>query len=152
MTALLGVSVAAIATAAAGLLATLVTWFRTRRVLIRAENETKQATANVLERGVEIDLLRGPQSRIDATETRALSTLIEALADVPEAVIQVGSVLLIKAADRVLARSLTVKELRYLEQHKDLLQSTSAILAAFDDPATPFSQHSSISGNIEQGQ
>jgi hypothetical protein len=147
MSALLSASVAAIATAAVGLLATLVTWFRARRVLIRAEDETRIGTASVLERAVDIDLLRGPQSRIDAAEARALSTLIEALANVPEAVIQVGSVMLIKAADKIIARSLTVRELRYLEQHKDLLRSPSAMLAAFDDPATPFSQHSSTSGN-----
>jgi hypothetical protein len=139
MSVLLSVSVSAIATASLGMLVTLITWFRTRQIVLRAEAETRVSTKAHLNRAVEVDLLRGPQSRIDTAEAKALSEVIDAIGNTAEAVIQIGSIVLLKTGGTVIARSLNVRELRYLEQHKDLLQRPAAMLEAFDDPATPFS-------------
>jgi hypothetical protein len=140
-------SIGALLTGAIGALATLINWFRARQVLIRAQQNSVSSTEVPLP-DTSFDLLRGPQSRIDAVETEAVAAMINSLKNVPEAVVQVGSILLIKTDGTVVARSLSVKELRYLETHRALLKNPQAILGALNDPGTPFSGRPSVTSRI----
>jgi hypothetical protein len=133
------ISVATVATAGVGLLATLFAWSRTRRTLQQAEKQTKESAKDIPVNPIAVDLLQGPQSRIDAAQPKALSALVAALEDTPNAVVQVGSELLIKSNGVVTVWSLTTKELRYLANHKQLLRDPESILSAINNPNTPFS-------------
>jgi hypothetical protein len=72
-------------------------------------------------------LLRG-QAQIDAAQGAAVAQLITSLENTPDAIIQIGSVLLVKADGVLAVRNLTQIELAHLERHPDLFRSPAAIL------------------------
>jgi hypothetical protein len=85
-----------------------------------------------LERAVQLQGLGQPQADIDAKQAGAVAELMKALADVPNAALQVGSILLIKlTSDKgptVQVRTLTQQELIHLENNQNLLNSPADLL------------------------
>ncbi len=85
-----------------------------------------------VERALELKGLGQPQSDIDKKQSQAVANLIKATKDVPNAAIQVGSILLVKisATDgpAIQVRTLTQRELIQLENNQKLLSSPADIL------------------------
>lgn len=137
MSAAIDLAIGTIAVAIAGAIATLASWFRERRTAIHAEEATRASTSRYGTK-VDIDLLNGPQSRLDEAQADAVSKLLVALNNTPEAVIQIGEVILVKHGGRTLARSLSGRELRYLERNRKLLENPAEAFAALGEMGTPF--------------
>ena len=131
--------VIAILGGALGMLVTLFAWARTRVTLRRAEKKTQEDARSVLDEDIKIDLVRGPQENIDARQADAVAEVLRALQETDNAVLQIGTILVIKVNGSVNVRELTTKELRYLERHQELMRSPEAMLTALTDPNTPFS-------------
>jgi hypothetical protein len=75
------------------------------------------------ERALEIQTLHIPQAQIDAMQADAAAKLIAALGPTPNAIVQIGSVLLVKVDGTPIVRNLTQTELSYLEHNKHLYKS-----------------------------
>ena len=75
------------------------------------------------ERALEIQTLHIPQAQIDAMQADAAAKLIGALGPTPNAIVQIGSVLLVKVDGTPIVRNLTQVELSYLEHNKHLYKS-----------------------------
>lgn len=128
---------AGIGAAAIGLLVTLFEWARARRTLLRAETAHESAKALIGDEA-NINLLQGPQERIDVEQAKAVSQLLQALGDTSEAVVRIGTNLVVKSGGRTFVRNLNTKELRYLDKNPQLGQSPDLIISAMNDPEGPF--------------
>ena len=85
-----------------------------------------------VERGVELHLLHKKQAEIDSLQAEAVARLLTALESTPSALIQIGSVLLVKVDGVPAVRNLTQQELRYLERNPGLLRNPAKIFDALD--------------------
>jgi hypothetical protein len=93
------------------------------------------------ERALEIQALHIPQAQIDAMQADAAAKLIAAFDPVPNALVQIGSVLLLKVDGTPIVRNLTQIELSYLEHNKHLYRSpkdTLEELGGVSEDATRF--------------
>jgi hypothetical protein len=135
-------SVLGVLAGAVGMLVTLFVWARERVTLRHAEEATRENTKSFLPQDIDIDLIRGPQEDIDARQAVAVSELLRALAHTNNAVVQVGTILVVKVDGRVLVQELPTKGLRYLERHPELKRNPEAMLTALNDPSAPFSSSS----------
>jgi Fis family transcriptional regulator len=82
---------------------------------------------------IELELLSKRQAQVDKAEAEALVLLIKSLAPVKNAVLQVGSLLMVKStdpsnSDSLIAKTLTTRELNYLNANQHLLMQPSRIL------------------------
>jgi hypothetical protein len=75
------------------------------------------------ERALEMQALHIPQAQIDAMQADAAAKLIAALEATPSALVQIGSVFLLKVDGTPIVRNLTQMELSYLEHNKHLYRS-----------------------------
>lgn len=99
-----------------------------------------------LERAAEVQLLALPESQANQQNAVGMAALIESIKDERAAVIQVGSLLLVKvpsgADDSVLmCKTLTAKQMLHLERNPGLLRQPVEIVAALasveDDQESP---------------
>ncbi|WP_336213591.1 hypothetical protein [Nonomuraea sp. LPB2021202275-12-8] len=117
-------------------------WFR--RFRLKAKNLAMSADAKEiaeeLRRAAELRALHGVQAQNDGVQAQAAATLIQALDGTEQAVVLVGSVLVIKDAGRLAVRTLTQRQLIYLERSTDMTQPSRVLEAlerygaAADDP------------------
>jgi|CXWL01.1.fsa_nt_gi hypothetical protein len=109
---------------------------RTKALLGRDEVRRRLETA---ERAVEAKYLDKPQAEANSLQAAAAASLIGALATVPNACVQVGTLLLVKATgpdgkSAVVARTLTADELKRLEEQQSILKQPEAILEFLQAP------------------
>lgn len=132
-----------------GALISLLVWFRERNVVARSKRRSEEMMQGLIgsERAADILNIEGDE---DVKLTEAMTVLIGSLADTSQAVIQIGSIILIKDSGKVTIRSLKPRELRYLERHPHLFESPSVMLHALDDPTTPFGRQSQ--GSLSYGR
>jgi len=88
-------------------------------------------------RAVEMKTLLSQQAGIDAAQGDALAKLISALAAEDTAVIQMGSMLLVKAKGIVMARNLTQLEMTQLERDPALMRDPDTIIQQLRDAGSP---------------
>lgn len=93
-----------------------------------------------VERGIELHLVHKQQAEIDSMQGDAVAKLLTALEHTPDALVQIGSVLLIKVDGVPAVRNLTQVELRYLEHNPRLLKSPATILEALQAVDEPTGQ------------
>lgn len=85
------------------------------------------------ERAAELKYLDKPQAEANKSQAEAASSLISALKETNNACVQAGSLLIVKATSAdgnscVLARTLTLTELKWLEENQALLRDPQQIL------------------------
>jgi hypothetical protein len=95
--------------------------------------ERVQKRMTKVEQAIQTNYLDKPQAEANAHQAEAVSSLVNALKEVPDACIQVGSLLMVKitGADgkpMVLARTLTAQELKLLEENQPMLRCPDRIL------------------------
>lgn len=81
-----------------------------------------------LQRAVELQGLDMPQSEVDLNQAEAVSRLLASLDSESDALIQVGSVFLVKVEGKVIVRNLTQIELSYFNRHPALFQDPAKAL------------------------
>lgn len=81
-----------------------------------------------VERALELQTMHRAQAEIDAAQGDAVAKLITSLAGSPNAIIQIGSVLLIKVDGVPVVRNLTRLELAHLEQNPALFRDPAGAL------------------------
>jgi hypothetical protein len=98
-----------------------------------------------VERSIELQVLHKHQAEIDSMQGDAVAKLLTALEHTPDALVQIGSVLLLKIDGVPAVRNLTQVELQHLEHNPKLLKSPATILEALqavDEPAELVDQDS----------
>lgn len=107
-------------------------WYRDFIALSRRALTSRELGEQLLkvERGIELQLLHKQQAEIDSMQGDAVAKLLTALEHTPDALVQIGSVLLVKVDGVPSVRNLTQVELRHLEHNPRLLTSPATILDA----------------------
>jgi hypothetical protein len=106
-------------------------WFaKSKDVITQPEVVEKLQKA---ERALELYTLQRYQSTVDKEQAEAAGAVLKSLDNIPNAVCQIGSILIIKITDdftgtRVYSRTLSAQEMIYLERNQHLLQSPEKIL------------------------
>ncbi|MBO3744876.1 cold-shock protein [Streptosporangiaceae bacterium NEAU-GS5] len=120
-------------------------WFKrlVARVRYEAADTGLEGIGRKAIRAAELAQVDKRQAEVNATNLDAVANLIDKLEKTTAAVIQIGSVLLVKTHQGVLIRELTLDELRYLEANPRLLHSPTDAAKAFD--------HYQASSAIEDG-
>jgi anti-anti-sigma factor len=106
-------------------------WFREFLLKARKHGKTALPVENQLDklvRTIELQALHRPQAEIDAAQGDAVAKLIIALDQTPRAVVQVGSVLLVKVDSNIVVRNLTQLELAHWERNPALFRDPDAAL------------------------
>jgi hypothetical protein len=109
-------------------------WYRRLAGWMRG---TSQSAVGVdLARAMDIQLVGRYQAGIDAATSDAVATLLAALEKTPGAVIQAGSVLLVKYDSVVVVRQLTPLEMVYWHRNPSLFKDPSQALNALQQAAS----------------
>jgi anti-anti-sigma factor len=114
-------------------------WFREFILKARKHGKTAPPVEDQLAklvRTIEMQALHRPQAEIDAAQGDAVAKLIIALDQTPRAVVQVGSVLLVKVDCNVVVRNLTQLELAHWERNPALFRNPEAALNELQRAAT----------------
>lgn len=104
-------------------------WFRELLVHVRRSGAMSEQLAK-LERAVDMQTHLRAQAQIDASQGDAVAKLITSLEKTPNAVIQIGSVLLVKVGDDLAVRNLTQRELAIYERKPTLFRNPAQALEA----------------------
>lgn len=108
-----------------------------KRLLLRTKgfftHDEVQKRLRTAEQALEATYLDKPQAEANHLQAGAAAQLITALGSTPNACVQVGSLLLVKATDgegkcAVIARTLTAEELRRIEENQAILKRPEEIL------------------------
>jgi hypothetical protein len=101
-----------------------------QRIRAWARTDDAHRLAADLRRAAELRALDAAQAAVNAQQSDAVCRLIESLATAKseEAVIQIGSLLLIKVDGCVSVRELTSQEIHYLRSRPQLIQKPRALL------------------------
>ena len=83
-------------------------------------------------RALDLALLHKKQAEVDKMLADAASGLIKSLENVDDAKIQMGSLLIMKHKGKIIVRSLSQKELEYLEGNQELLKNTPELLSELE--------------------
>jgi len=119
-------------------------WFR--EFLLRLRNSgqlpTKEEQFVKLARTLDLHLLHKPQAEIDTAEANAVAALIQSLQHTPRAIVQAGSVLMVKVDEALVVRNLTQLELAHWERNPALFSDPASALkelqrASSDSQAAP---------------
>lgn len=94
-------------------------WFQRLALRIRSAVREPGFTERLatLERALEIQLVDKPQSQVNAADGGAVAALITALDKTDNAMITIGTILLVKANGVVAVRNLSLPEMRLLERN-----------------------------------
>jgi hypothetical protein len=100
--------------------------FKSKDVLTSEEVKLR---VEKLERAIDLKHLNAPQSEIDQKQAIAVSDLLNSLENIPDAALQVGSILLVKytvnGKATVQVKTLSQTELLYIEKNQDVLKLPS---------------------------
>jgi anti-anti-sigma factor len=106
-------------------------WFR--GVILRMKDSTALPTKDealaLMQRAIEQQTLGITQSKIDKSQSEAVLNLLAALEKTPKAVVQCGSLLIVKVHDSVVVRNLTQLELAYWERNPGLFRNPENAIA-----------------------
>jgi anti-anti-sigma factor len=118
-------------------------WFR--EYILRMKDSTALPTRDevlsLLQRALEQQTLEIPQAQIDVTQSQAVAMLLTALDKTPNAVVQVGSVLVIKVRDTTIVRNLTQLELAHWERNPSLFRDPEKALNELQQAAEHTEPH-----------
>ena len=105
-------------------------WFQRFKAAFKYASQSPQALESLvkLQRAIELQLLHKHQAEVDSLQGDAVAKLIESLGSTESAVVQIGSLLLVKLNGGIVTRNLTQRELAYLEGHPLLYRSPELIL------------------------
>ncbi|NRQ31221.1 hypothetical protein HII36_05140 [Nonomuraea sp. NN258] len=125
----------------------LGSWFKRMLARGRAEftEERIRATIEGAVRAVELEQVEKRQAQVNATNIGAVAELIEKLNDTPAAVVQIGSLILIKEPETLVVRELTPLEQATLRDNPILLKNAQAAAAVLNS-----GQRGSTNVTIEQ--
>ena len=114
--------------------AVIGSWFRrfVGRTEKIAESDDLAYALTRIERALELRTLDKPQSDVDWAQANSVATLIGALQAQPNALIQIGSLFLIKVDGTIAVRNLSQRELAFLERNSGMLTSPQKFLSALD--------------------
>ena len=110
-------------------------WYR--RLFGTVKDASQTRTAHELQRAAEIQLIDRYQAGIDGATAGAVSSLIAALSNTRGAVIQSGSVLLVKVDDKIIVRQLTPGQLLHWNENPGLFRDPGAALAELQPAIEP---------------
>jgi len=99
-----------------------------------------------IERALELKGLHQPQAEIDKAQAEAIAALTVAIKDIPNVAIQAGSILLVKTTDAnqgpcLQVRTLSTKELIYLENNQHLLCKPATVMQSLSQGAKSLELH-----------
>jgi hypothetical protein len=117
-------------------------WFRAFTARAKKAATAPEFTSRLakIERALELQTIHRVQAEVDSAQGAAVAKLITALGSAPNAIIQVGSVLLIKVDGVPVVRNLTQVELTHLERNP----------ALFRDPAAALHELQQVNGPAKQ--
>jgi hypothetical protein len=110
-------------------------WFRFLAARTKDAITSSELTDRLhkVERGIELHLLHKRQAEIDSLQGDAVAKLLSALETTPSALIQIGSVLIVKVDGVPAVRNLTQQELIHLQRNPGLLMSPATIFEALQE-------------------
>jgi hypothetical protein len=111
-------------------------FWRRMTAKVTAETPSVEEVVNQTLRAVQMRTMMWPQATIDAAQGDVLAKLITALGSEQNAVIQIGSILLVKSNGNLMVRNLTQAELAYLERCPTLIKDPGSILLQLQDAAS----------------
>ncbi|MFI7120460.1 hypothetical protein [Amycolatopsis sp. NPDC049868] len=102
-----------------------------------------------VERAIELQVLHKPQAEINAAELDGVAKLVTALGKEQNACVQIGSVFLLKVDGTIVSRTVSQREMAFLERNSGLLSTPREVLGALERAAAEAAEADKVS--IEDG-
>jgi hypothetical protein len=113
-------------------------WAQLHGYKAHAEKVSAALQASVQKLDQAIELRSGsPVPNVVGDQATALAALVESIADTQQAVVRVGSLLIVKLDTTVVVRTLSALELRVLESNPEFLQQPSAVMKLIQQDLSP---------------
>ncbi|MFI6887499.1 hypothetical protein [Streptosporangium canum] len=96
---------------------------------------TTKEIAEEIRRGVELATIHSQQADNDNRQAEAVAKLVQSLEGTDKAVMLVGSILIMKDDGRLSVRTLTQRQLMFLDRHATSVTDPAAVLQALDECA-----------------
>lgn len=122
------------------------------RSMSALKSEQVRDTLVRTERALEMQALLLPQAQIDATQAGAAASLIASLSNTSNAIVQIGSILIIKVEGTPVVRNLTQTELSYLEHNRHLYSSPRQALEELSRISDEPNEFATLAGNLEDAR
>ncbi|MEU7983252.1 hypothetical protein AB0B56_00115 [Streptosporangium canum] len=100
-----------------------------------ATSATTKEIAEEIRRGVELATIHSQQADNDNRQAEAVAKLVQSLEGTDKAVMLVGSILIMKDDGRLSVRTLTQRQLMFLDRHATSVTDPAAVLQALDECA-----------------
>ncbi|MFI7051425.1 hypothetical protein ACIBLB_05145 [Streptosporangium canum] len=100
-----------------------------------ASSATTKEIAEEIRRGVELATIHSQQADNDNRQAEAVAKLVQSLEGTDKAVMLVGSILIMKDDGRLSVRTLTQRQLMFLDRHATSVTDPAAVLQALDECA-----------------
>lgn len=100
-----------------------------------ASSTTTKEIAEEIRRGVELATIHSQQADNDNRQAEAVAKLVQSLEGTDKAVMLVGSILIMKDDGRLSVRTLTQRQLMFLDRHATSVTDPAAVLQALDECA-----------------
>ena len=111
----------------------LGSWFRRMKGKVTSETPSIETVVEMAVRVAQMKTMLWPQAGIDAAQGDTLAKLISSLGSESNAVVQIGSILIVKINGNLMCRNLTQAELAYLERSPILIKNPDSILRQLQD-------------------
>ena len=124
-------------------------WFG--RSIARSKHALKSDQARDIQmrtgRALEMQALLLPQAQVDAAQADGAARLLSSLSGTPNALVRIGSILIIKVDGVPIVRNLTQTELSYLEHNRHLYRSPKDALEGLSKVRDDSNESTLLSGN-----
>ncbi|ACZ90502.1 hypothetical protein [Streptosporangium roseum] len=100
-----------------------------------ATSATAKEIAEEVRRGIELATIHSQQADNDNRQAEAVAKLVQSLEGTDKAVMLVGSILIMKDDGRLSVRTLTQRQLMFLDRHATSVTDPAAVLQALDECA-----------------
>ncbi|MEV4242149.1 hypothetical protein AB0J63_01945 [Streptosporangium canum] len=100
-----------------------------------ATSATTKEIAEEVRRGIELATIHSQQADNDNRQAEAVAKLVQSLEGTDKAVMLVGSILIMKDDGRLSVRTLTQRQLMFLDRHATSVTDPAAVLQALDECA-----------------
>lgn len=111
----------------------LGSWFREFWSKAKETSPPVEQQLAKIERAIELRGLDQPQSQVDLNQAEAVTRLLSALDPEHNALLQVGSIFLIKVHDTIVVRNLSQVELAYFQRNPALFQKPEIALKVLQE-------------------
>lgn len=125
-------------------------WFRRFQAWFNSSTDAQDIAVEI-RRAIELKAVHEAQAKVDSAQAEAAAKLLQALEGTPKAVMHIGSILVVKTEEMSIVRTLTQRELAFLERNSHLMKDATGLIKALREADSTSRTHSTSATSWDAG-